>query len=123
MGLRPANAFGGAQLPRIADDKLLELCLGTLPDGSPWNELVEALERLKAGGALTQEERDRWTHMASSAGLLPRKHTTRPRESMAHDADRFSTIATGGTARATAHLAAWAKPGGAMPVPPNRRGA
>lgn len=124
MGLRPANAFGGAQLPRIADDKLVELCLGTLiDDDDTLGELVEASGRLRAGGILSQEERDKWTHVAGKAGLLPRKHTRRPREAMAHDEDRFSTLETSGTEKAETHLTQWARPGGKMPVPPGRKSA
>jgi hypothetical protein len=126
MGLRPkGGTFGGAQLPRIADDALLELCLGTLPDDPEFNEIVEALGRIKNGAALTVEERDRWIHMAQKAGLL-KKHRPAPKgppKPHAHDPDGFSAVCSDGTLKAEAHLASWARPGGRMPMPPNRRGA
>ncbi len=116
------QTFGGAQFPRIADDKLIEMVVEFGGERVLFDLAVAQLVRVKNGGTLSDKERDHWLHIARDLKLLaPRKCKQRPREKLsAHDPDSFSAAHTDGTDAAMAHLSAWARPGGKMPQPPGR---
>ncbi len=119
----PGSTFGSGQLPRIADDKLIELVVEFGGERVAFDLAVAQLVRVKNGGVLSTKERDHWLHLARELKLLvPSPPPRRPRHmSGGHDPDPFSAAHTDGTEIASAHLAAWARPGGKMPQPPGRR--